>query len=163
MHEKYQNTVNSVHYVCCSACSAKGQHTQFDWSECNLLERARGLLREGREKWDRILLSRHMFRCVQVILGTWTQKMNMSSSLPDMSGYREDTVVDMWPQVSHRVHVLIGAFIVGSGQRGQIRSNQCRLSYHQIKHRHTLNFILVYLLYSGISGTVSNMSLLTIH
>ena len=87
----------------------------------------------------------------------------MSSSLPDMSGYREDTVVDMWPQVLHRVHVLIGAFIVGSGQRGQIRSNQCRLSYHQIKHRHTLNFILVYLLYSGISGTVSNMSLLTIH
>ena len=47
--------------------------------------------------------------------------MNMSSSLPDMSGFREDTVVDMWPQVSHRVHVLIGAFIVGSGeQAGQI-------------------------------------------
>ena len=121
MHEKYQNTVNSVHYVCCSACSAKGQHTQFDWSDCNLLERARGLLREGREKWDRILLSRNMFSCVQVLLVTWTQRMNMSSSLPDMSGYREDTVVIMWPQVSHRVHVVIGAFIVGSGQRaGQI-------------------------------------------
>ena len=45
----------------------------------------------------------------------------MSSSLPDMSGYREDTVVNMWPQVSHRVHVVIGAFIVGSGQiAGQI-------------------------------------------
>ena len=46
--------------------------------------------------------------------------MNMSSSLPDMSGYREDTVVDMWPQVSHRVHVLIGAFIVGAGQQAYL-------------------------------------------
>ena len=54
--------------------------------------------------------------------------MNMSISLPDMSGYREDTVVDMWPQVSHRVHVLIGAFIVGSGQRADLfKGGQCMI------------------------------------
>jgi hypothetical protein len=43
-------------------------------------------------------------------------RMNLSTTMSAVAEDREDTVVDMWPQVSHKVHIIIGVFIVVSGE-----------------------------------------------
>ena len=42
-------------------------------------------------------------------------RMNLSTTMSAVAEDMEDTVVDMWPQVSHKVHILIGVFIMVSG------------------------------------------------
>ena len=42
--------------------------------------------------------------------------MNLSTTLSGVSEDQEDTVVDMWPQVSHKVHIIIGVSIGVSGE-----------------------------------------------
>ena len=41
--------------------------------------------------------------------------MNLSTTASAVTVGMEDNVVDIWPQVSHTVHVCIGVFTVVSG------------------------------------------------